>query len=180
MMRVLLIQPSEADRAMIHLGLGYLAAALENRGDTVQVLDVGVAGGSERSLLQNIESLNPEVVGITAQTASYSKALRISNLVKKWNHACLVIFGGPHASILTEEVLKEPSVDIVVRGEGDITIIELMDGLEAGDTLANIKGYLSEKMGPYFTMNLKSLSRIWIRFHFLHGTCSTWTAISPE
>ena len=139
-MKILLIQPSETDRAMIHLGLGYLAATLENRGDIVKVLDVGVAGGSERNLLQNIESFNPEVVGITAQTASYSKALRISRLVKKWNPVCPVIFGGPHASILTEETLREPSVDIVVRGEGDITIIELMDGLEAGGTLANIKG----------------------------------------
>lgn len=149
-MRVTLIQPSETDRAMIHLGLGYLAAALENRGDTVRVLDAGVAGGAERSMLQNIESFDPEMVGITAQTASYSKALGISRLVKKWNPACPVIFGGPHPSILTEEVLKEPTVDIVVRGEGDITIIELMDGLEAGGTLANIKGISFRKNGTIF------------------------------
>jgi radical SAM superfamily enzyme YgiQ (UPF0313 family) len=150
MMKVLLIQPSETDRAMIHLGLGYLAAALEKRGDTVKVLDVGVAGGSERNLLQNIESYNPEVVGITAQTASYSKALRISRLVKKWNHTCPVIFGGPHASILTEEVLKEPTVDIVVRGEGDATIVELMNCLEAGDPLAGVRGISFKQNGGIY------------------------------
>jgi len=149
-MKVLLIQPSETDRAMIHLGLGYLAAALEKRGDTVKVLDVGVAGGSERNLLQNIESFKPEVVGITAQTASYSKALKISRLVKKWNHACPVIFGGPHASILTEEVLKEPTVDIVVRGEGDATIVELMNCLVAGDPLAGVRGISFKQNGGIY------------------------------
>lgn len=74
-MRVLLIQPSETDRVMIHLGLGYLAATLENRGDTVKVLDAGVHGGSEGDLLQTIEALDPEVMGITALTVSYLKGL---------------------------------------------------------------------------------------------------------
>jgi anaerobic magnesium-protoporphyrin IX monomethyl ester cyclase len=138
-MKVLLVQP-EIDRAMIHLGLGYLSTALESRGDKVKILDIGIEGESERKIAKFIESFHPDAVGITVQTHNYSKALMIAGLVRRLNPKCPVIMGGPHPSILTEATLKEPTVDIIVRGEGDITIVELMDCLEHGGNLDSIRG----------------------------------------
>ncbi len=145
-MKILLIQPSE-ERAMIHLGLAYVAAALERRGDDVVVLDTGTAGGSEKVIARFMAEANPGAVGITAQTPYYSKALKASKLVRKLKPGCTVIMGGPHPSILTEDTLKEPSIDIVVKGESDITIVELMERLETGGALDDVKGISFKKNG---------------------------------
>jgi len=146
-MKVLLIQPSDTDRAMIHLGLAYVAAALEKRGDNVVILDMGITGGSEKKAIRFIEESNPDVVGITAQTPYYLKAIRMSKLVKKLKPECPVIMGGPHSSILTENTLNEPTVDVVAKGESDITVVELMECLGKGESLKNIKGVSFKKDG---------------------------------
>jgi len=143
-MNALLVQ-SETDRAMIHLGLGYLATSLESRGDKVKILDIGIQGESEKKISKFIELFSPDVVGITVQTHNYSKALMIAGLVKRLNPKCPVIMGGPHPSVLTEDTLSEPTVDIVVRGEGDITIVELMDCLEHGGGLDSVRGISFKK-----------------------------------
>jgi len=145
-MNVLLVQP-ENERAMIHLGLGYLAKVLESRGDKVKILDIGIEGESEKKISNFIELFSPNVVGITVQTHNYSKALMIAGLVKRLNPKCPVILGGPHPSILTEDTLSEPTVDIVMRGEGDISIVELMDCLEHGCSLDSIRGISFKKNG---------------------------------
>jgi len=155
-MKILLIQPSETDRAMIHLGLSYVAAALEARGDRVKILDAGIESRSEKRITRFIEEFSPDVVGITALTPYYSKALNMSRLVKKLNSECQVILGGPHASILTEDTLKEPSIDIVVRGEGDITVAELMECLEKNGNLYDVKGISFKRGGKIFHNEYRS------------------------
>ena len=146
-MNVVLIQPSDSDKAMIHLGLAYVAAALERRGDRVKVIDAGLLDGAETKIAKLIEESNPDVVGITAQTPYYGKALSISRLVKRLNPRCPVVFGGAHPSILTEETLEEPSIDIVVRGEGDVTVGELLACLEDSGSLERVKGISFKRDG---------------------------------
>ncbi|MCG7848723.1 MAG: cobalamin-dependent protein, partial [ANME-2 cluster archaeon] len=52
-----------------------------------------------------------------------------------------IILGGPHATILPEDTLtKVPEIDIIVRGEGEITIVELFDALENNKELQHING----------------------------------------
>ncbi len=139
-MKCLLIQPSGSDRAMMHLGLGYLAAALERGGHRVKILDAGVLGQSERRMARFIEEFSPEVIGITAQTAYYSRAVGVARLAKRLNSACPVVLGGPHPSILADETIKEPAVDFVVVGEGDESVVELVSCLEKGRGLESVRG----------------------------------------
>jgi anaerobic magnesium-protoporphyrin IX monomethyl ester cyclase len=146
-MKCLLIQPSDTEGAMIHLGLGYVAAALERRGDSVRILDMAFHGGPDRKISAQIAEAHPDVVGITAQTPYYSKALKIARLVKSWNPACPVVLGGAHASILTADSLADPAIDIVVRGEGDITIVDLVNCLEAGGKLDEVRGISFKRDG---------------------------------
>ncbi len=125
---------------MMHLGLGYLAAALERGGHSVRTLDTGVFGRSEARISRFIEEFSPGVIGITAQTAYYSRAVEMARLAKRLNAACPVVLGGPHPSILTAETLKEPSVDIVVVGEGDETAVDLVNCLEQRRGLESVRG----------------------------------------
>ena len=77
---------------------------------------------------ETIEAVRPDVVGITMCTAYAASAFRIAEISKAVNPACLVVAGGPHATVRAEEVLRIcPAVDYVVRGEGEITARELVE-----------------------------------------------------
>ena len=144
-MKVLLIQPAATDRGFIHLGLGFIAASIEECGHTVRIIDLGIEGESKKSVIRLIKETAPDLVGITTLTPTYPGALRVAAMVKELYPKCSVILGGTHPNILTDEVLKEPVVDIVVRGEGEITMAELVDAIEKGSGLSDVKGVSYKK-----------------------------------
>jgi radical SAM superfamily enzyme YgiQ (UPF0313 family) len=83
----------------------------------------------------------PHLVGITAMTSAYHRALDSAALLKAQLGRPIVI-GGPHATVYPERILREaPAIDYVVRGEGEETTLELVRALEGrnGD-LGAIRG----------------------------------------
>ncbi|MBI5410257.1 MAG: radical SAM protein [Nitrospirae bacterium] len=146
-MNVILVQPATSDRGFIHLGLGFIAASLEQRGHKVSILDLGIEGESSKKIRRIIQEAAPEVAGITALTPTYPTALRMAQLIREINPRCITVFGGTHPTILTEEVLNEPFVDIVVRGEGEITMCEILDALKDGKGLSSISGIVYKENG---------------------------------
>jgi anaerobic magnesium-protoporphyrin IX monomethyl ester cyclase len=139
-MKVLLVQPAATDRGFIHLGLAYIGACLEARGHEIKILDLGVEGESKARILNCLRKVAPDVVGITTLTPTYPGALRVAALVKEMFPRCPIILGGTHASVLTDEVLRERNVDFVVRGEGEITMPELLNAIEAGRGVTGVPG----------------------------------------
>ncbi len=59
------------------------------------------------------------------QTETYPNGLMLAGTAKQVNPETTVVMGGPHATVMYEQVLTEKSVDIVVRGEGELTMAEL-------------------------------------------------------
>jgi pyruvate-formate lyase-activating enzyme len=82
----------------------------------------------------------PDVVGITATTPTFAPARIVAALAKEINPDCVVVCGGPHASIVGARILDDPSIDVAVHGEGEQTIVELLRGLEIGAGLLGIHG----------------------------------------
>lgn len=74
-----------------------------------------------------IKEYNPDVVGISAMTAKYGSALKISEIAKSINRKCKVVWGGPHATVDSDRVLENNCVDFVVRGEGEIALKSLIN-----------------------------------------------------
>jgi radical SAM superfamily enzyme YgiQ (UPF0313 family) len=101
--------------------LAYLAAVSERRGDEVCVFDMDV---EEESLAKKVNSFKPHVVGITANTPQVKQAWRAAREIKGEMDVPIVI-GGPHPSALPDESALRPEIDIVVRGEGEDTWIDL-------------------------------------------------------
>jgi anaerobic magnesium-protoporphyrin IX monomethyl ester cyclase len=135
-MRILLINPPWVRRKdnvwhsiasiMPPLGLAWIAAVLEQDGHGVSVLDAHAERlGLERigPLLDSMGDL--DIVGITATTALIANALEIARIARIKCPNARVILGGVHPTVLPEEVLGEPAVDIVVRGEGENTMRDL-------------------------------------------------------
>jgi len=137
-MSVLLINPprtigkgniwEKIDRSLPPLGLACIASYLEKKGRKVSILDMQAEYVTQPELDVSLKRLNPGFVGITATTVEIESALRIADLCKESLPATKVILGGAHPSVMPEEVLLNPRVDFVVRGEGEHTLHELTGG----------------------------------------------------
>lgn len=81
-----------------------------------------------------LESYQPDVIGLSVMTPFYGSAKKITSICKRHNPKCVVVWGGVHPTIQPQEVLEtEKEVDVLVRGEGEITLMELVQALDKGD-----------------------------------------------
>jgi radical SAM superfamily enzyme YgiQ (UPF0313 family) len=135
-MNVLLINPPHVLRkgnswydimsTMPPLGLAWIAAVLEQDGHQVQILDANALGVIPERVPQWVREHGPfELVGITATTPLISRALSIARCLKAEYPSVPIVLGGVHPTVLPDEVLGEPAVDLVVRGEGENTMREI-------------------------------------------------------
>jgi radical SAM superfamily enzyme YgiQ (UPF0313 family) len=113
-------------RTTAHLGLAYLGAVSERRGDEVVVFD---ADGEKVPVSEWVQEYRPDVIGITANTPQVKQAWRTARAIKEV-YDCPIVLGGPHVSVLPEESLEKPYVDIVARGEGEETWTEICATIE--------------------------------------------------
>ncbi len=94
-----------------------------------------------------ISDYRPEVVGITATSQNYAAARIVAKFVKEIDKEVIVIVGGPHASMVGEDLLDCPDIDIGVRGEGELTIVELLNAIGGQKGFNDIKGISHRKDG---------------------------------
>jgi anaerobic magnesium-protoporphyrin IX monomethyl ester cyclase len=133
-MRVALINPRFRlpidTRTSPHLGLAYLGAVSQQRGDIVRVYDADVETTPLRDF---VLEFRPDIAGITANTPQVKQAWRTAATIRE-TADIPVVLGGPHVSVESEnldfESLRQPGIDIVVRGEGEATWIEICNRLE--------------------------------------------------
>jgi radical SAM superfamily enzyme YgiQ (UPF0313 family) len=109
------------------MGLGYLAGSLLAHGYEVDIWDSAVEEGVE-SFEQRLVRDPYDIVGISAPTPLIVSAWEAAATAKK--RGALTILGGPHLTLMPHESMLKPEVDLVVRGEAEHTIIEIMHTLE--------------------------------------------------
>ncbi len=134
-MRVALINPKFHlpidTRTSPHLALAYLGAVSERRGDEVRVYDADV---EDQPLQAFLNEFRPHLVGITTNTPQVKQAWRTAAAIKQEMNIPVVL-GGPHPSVVAEnldfESLRQPPVDLIVRGEGETPWIAISDIVDA-------------------------------------------------
>ncbi len=134
----------------IPLGLGYLAAVLEENEYEVKVLDLQMSDPTNHELESDLSKSNADIVGVTTSTLTYWPAIEVVKAAKKVLPDALTILGGPHVTALPEETLTQSSeVDVVVRGEGERTMLELANLIskEGLENLGKIDGITFRKNG---------------------------------
>lgn len=127
-MRVLLINPFYpiSETPSPPLGLAYLAAALEEAGAEVRVLDLVVHPYRPQMLADLLDEFQPQIAGSTAVTMTVDHALGMLTEIKRLRPQIVTVMGGPHVSFSARETLQAcPALDIAVIGEGERTIVEL-------------------------------------------------------
>jgi anaerobic magnesium-protoporphyrin IX monomethyl ester cyclase len=115
------------------LGLAYIAAALEKSGFQVEIYDNYLLGQPIEEVKVEIRKRQPEIVGITCSSLTYSRCVEMAKAVKEAYHSCIVVVGGPHASYMPETLLQHSEVDYVVVGEGESAMVQLAASIKRGD-----------------------------------------------
>ncbi len=132
--------PSEVRNFNPNLGQLYLAASLRHAGIEVRIVDLAslYGPGDVGTLVAAIEEQQPEILGFTlfTETALYGYDLIGAIEDRSRFH---IVAGGPHATAEPAEVL-EHGVDVVVVGEGEQTLVDLVRALRSGGALSAVPG----------------------------------------
>lgn len=118
-------------------GLLYIASMLERNGIEVQIYDTQI---DQRSLNEVLTTYKPDIVGITCSSALVYSTFQVAQRVKSFSERIPVVVGGVHPTVLPDEMLADRNIDMVVRGEGERAMVELVRTLEANGSLEGIQG----------------------------------------
>jgi radical SAM superfamily enzyme YgiQ (UPF0313 family) len=157
-MRVLLISMPDSVSAFDNLvtfpntGLCSIAGNLTDC--DVRVLDlVACRHKITKTILKELNTFRPELVGLSAMTFQYNSAMKVARIVRDWNPEMPIVLGGYHGSLLYEEIGSSPEAglfDFLIRGEGELSFSRLVQALGKGERdLANVPGLSFRKNGKF-------------------------------
>lgn len=122
----------------VPLGVAYLASSIKRFTDAnLNIVDT------------TFQHLRPEtlpssdLVAFSVMTTMMTDAIRLTQVIKKYQPDTKIIFGGPHPSVMPEETISNEHVDAVIIGEGEQTIVEIINN----DTFQDVPGVWYKKDG---------------------------------
>lgn len=149
-MRVLLVNPPYLTLTSIlgvghqvPLGLLMVGGPLLDAGHEVKLLDAECKHLSLRRTIKEIQAFQPDVVktGHAGSTPAHPVAMKLLRALRNACPEVTTVYGGVYPSYHATDILREePSVDIIVRGEGEAVTLDLIGALEAGRNLATVPG----------------------------------------
>lgn len=139
----------------VPVGLLSLSSFLEKDGISVGLLDANAMCMPQAKLLEIIKNKPPRVIGIYVNIFSFIQAIRYTEEIKRFSKDITVVWGGPHATIAPDICFDKSKVDLIVIGEGELTLLEIMKNILKNGSLnniSNIKG-LAFRAGGGFKIN---------------------------
>jgi anaerobic magnesium-protoporphyrin IX monomethyl ester cyclase len=123
------------------LGMLYIATYLREEGIDVSIIDEAAQGYSLKGTVNWVKKEEPDILGFSTCSSSGRKAALIAERVKEENPNIVTVFGNFYATFNAERILKKyPFVDIIIRGEGEHTSLELAKCLEKNGDLKKVLG----------------------------------------
>lgn len=137
------------------LGLGYIAAVLERNEYKPNVIDLTFQ--EEKKKL----GFKSDIYGLSCTTVLSRNALSLAKEIKEKNPTSTIVFGGPHPTLLPNEIILNPWVDAVCIGEGEYAFTEIVQHIENGESLSDIKGIAYKEQGkPVFTEQRRPIENL--------------------
>ena len=134
-------------------GILALAAYLEQHQYEVKIVDPYILRIDWRGVLERLKQERPQVICMSAYTYNAYNCMAMARLIKDYFPKVTIIVGGIHFSAMPEESLHVcKSIDYIIRGEGEITLLELIRNLEDGKSkksLGEVKGLAYLRDGEY-------------------------------
>jgi anaerobic magnesium-protoporphyrin IX monomethyl ester cyclase len=145
-MKITLINPPyppsvHSHPAFIPLGLAYLGSVAENAGHQVNVIDCQAERLTSEGFRSRIVQTPSDIIGVTATTLLYKSAMNLITIAKETQPNAVTVLGGSHGTFWDKNALGEyPALDVVVRREGEITFMELVEKVETHSRLDGVLG----------------------------------------
>lgn len=120
------------------LGILWIAAVLEQRGETVAVLDAAAEKLDVAATVRRVEAFKPDVVGIGSTTVVFETAAMLGHALKQAMPSVPVVLGGWHVTVFPENAMAQTCFDVGVIDEAEVTMAELVDhykGLRSRDSV---------------------------------------------
>ena len=130
----------------IHLGLGYIASALEKKGHDVDIYECGINHIKSEQMGMYLYDLGYEAIGFTTYYYNIMQVYRISMHIKKRKN-CFIFVGGIFASMNYKYIMENPYIDCCVLGEGEEVVVELMNRLQEEEEIESLAGIVLKKDG---------------------------------
>jgi len=108
------------------LGLAYIAAFVRQYGFECKILDANVLRLTNDKVIKQLKEFDPDLVGVSTNIVTARAGIELLRQIKKEMPEKITVVGGPFASALPEKVLLTSNADFVVRGEGEETMLELL------------------------------------------------------
>ena len=150
-MRVLLISANteQINMPVLPLGLAYIAAAIDNQGHTVKLLNLMMQTDTQKALKEAIDESNPEIIGISVRNIDdqnmenprflLETVKEVVTNCRKFSEATIVL-GGAGYSIFPQATLDFLDADIGIQGDGERAFLALINGLQGKKALSEIPG----------------------------------------
>lgn len=123
------------------LGILMLAAVARQAGFAPTVIDAAALEIPKEEFLSRVRKLRPAVLGLSATTLTIAGAADVAAEVKGLVPGCRIVVGGPHVSAVPTETLERfPAFDVAVVGEGEETVVELLQAFAAGQVVSGVRG----------------------------------------
>ena len=126
--------------SLLPVGATYLAAMLEAEGVPTAIWDGQVEPAGLASLEAELRQRKPSVVGITVYSPMLAQTRAVAEMVRREVPGARVVAGGIHPTVLPEEILDIPGIEVAVRGEAEPVIVQLCQALMRGDSVEGIPG----------------------------------------
>lgn len=132
--------------------LAYATGMLEQVGCEARLVDTAAWGWNMEQVLKDIENFQPDLAVIDTSFPSLNNDISVAEIIKqKLSDARTVMVGAP-ASQLAEKMLSSPGTDIVCRWEFDFVLRDLVEAINEGKSLDQVKG-ISYKSGAKIIHN---------------------------
>jgi radical SAM superfamily enzyme YgiQ (UPF0313 family) len=122
---------------MPSVGVACIGSYLTKQGISVRIVD---SQFRKEDPLPVLRQTPPTLVGISVESRTYARALKIARVAKAHGHTTLL--GGLHVSLIREEILDHPEVDYAVVGDGEEPSLQLLQALDGERPLHTVSGLL--------------------------------------
>lgn len=126
-----------------NIGIMYLSAILKARGHHCELF---IRSLEKDNFFSAVKSYEPDVLGISVITGSHHWALRTAGRFKELLPKTLMVFGGPHPTYFPQ-VINESMVDVIARGEAEVSFPELIQRIDEKKDFSDILGLWVKKNG---------------------------------
>ena len=160
----------ESAGVWLNVAFVYIAGSLRAAGYDPVIYDAMSHWHTYDDIRKRIEAEQPDVIGTTAFTAEIVDALKLLKLAKEIDPKIVTVLGNVHPTFCYDEIFRDNSsiVDYIVMGEGEQTMVELMDCLTAAGDPAKVRGLAFSRNGAVtvtptrpFIHDLDSLPMAW-------------------